>query len=1435
MAVLYGARAGSASTSDLYTIDPATGAATAVGPIGYAVTGLAMDPTTGTLYGATSNNSGASPRAIITIDTSTGAGTLVGPLGLGPFGVSSDICFDASGQLYGWSENTDDLIAIDKGTGAATIVGDAGLSTFGDGMDFDAAGVLYVLLGGDADFVYTVDPTTGIPTQGAALSGSPFGTFDAAVSAASFTTDKATFYAVLHKGGTNVPHLATIDLGTGVITDIATLLAAPPLDAICWAGPAVPPDPDRPTITGFTPTSGTVHTRITITGTKFTGATDVKVHGTAAAFTVDSDTQITTSVPVGASVGAGSLSVTTPHGTAAASIFTVVAGRPNDNDFTAVFSDEYELHACPATVNVYDTNFGATKQAGEPNFNGTAGGHSVWWWFTSNGNGNVTITVAPDSINGTPLSSPLLLVYDADNADFNTPTAQGTGSVTFAAKQDTDYAIGIDGAGGQEGDFILTLTHPVRPANDDYATAQLLAGNSGSTTGTTNWACTDPLDPGAHGVWYQWTPSVSGWARVRQTLTDALNNGARVVEVYAPGAGLGTPVVQKRTPSTDVAAGSPWSVYFEATAGTTYHIFVGGYKRDGVGQDRYTLEWLAPVDVSDATPGDVVVGPGVSSTSITLNEPTPAGQWFRFEIEWVSGALPTHAGTLPGHFGLLEFLDDAGTVVAQLRLAGDILQARSGNDDSGGGGWSNLGKPATLGPGLAKVRVEFHFRYRDDTGNLQGRIRVNGLSAGPVLGATPNRYIKTLRRGCLWNGGGDNVQVRLKNIGIRTDPALGPWYSTDTDDKGVTFMYGAEGGELGVSNGGTSWIAPSAFSPAVPPAIIPAPGVGASPVGRYGNAIDCTTTVGHVRAVSIGGFLFDPLSALSFYFALSSLPEAGRVQAFMALGLGDDGDSGSNTWALFLDSDGNLLAHVGAFYNPTTVRLVSVGRWHHVEVLADGLRNGYPLRLRLNGQDFGPYTTPTLTTPFVPNTLRLGTVYFGAGASLGIAVKDITVYRRTAYPLGGQTIRKRVPDGVGVHDANVDEWVGGVNQQVPITQGDARFDYSGYAAGSHDPPDWFHNLRFADTVAPDDPSKKLLVDVAGHAPPAAVAGQKTLHYKVNQPTLQAGAYVLLPPPSMTGFNTHAYLIEAWIYKEAGATGQFDSWAGFVALQGWPWSDVIASSYGGWFRHSRERFEIGNVDQFGFNHGNANLGHEYEMGPITIWQDFVYEPRATGFWQSNDDGATYTSIQNNDTTSYQQINEWPPATGGAVIGIGPATRGWEGTLSPAGNSSHHLEYTMQDNSGLAVPILAARLYARGRGYQWQNRGVNAVDASTIYPSRVGNETSGTPLLVGQQVSGAGRRWLPPLVLSRGAQPAGVWGHDAHMLPTDPNDAAWTAAAWNDMRIRWGFATTALPTASVAEPVLEAMAIELLVPEAELPPEGVPDLQYAVELKVVRRRG
>ncbi|HEX5245566.1 MAG TPA: fibronectin type III domain-containing protein [Gaiellaceae bacterium] len=77
-----------------------------------------------------------------------------------------------------------------------------------------------------------------------------------------------------------------------------------------------------PTITGFNPGGGGAHATVTVNGTNLTGATDVKLDGRSAPFSVVSATKLTFTVPAGAS--SGTIRVITPGGSdTTVGLFTV--------------------------------------------------------------------------------------------------------------------------------------------------------------------------------------------------------------------------------------------------------------------------------------------------------------------------------------------------------------------------------------------------------------------------------------------------------------------------------------------------------------------------------------------------------------------------------------------------------------------------------------------------------------------------------------------------------------------------------------------------------------------------------------------------------------------------------------------------------------------------------------------------------------------------------------------------------------------------------------------------------------------------------------------------------------------------------------------------------------------------------------------------------
>jgi hypothetical protein len=237
---LYGADGENGNpATNLYILDPATGAKIAtVGPIGFAVTGLAFDPFTGVLYGDTAPR-GTSTRELITINPATGAGSLVGPMGVG----LDDIAFDRNGVLYGWSGRTSgsDLYTVNLTTGAATKVGEAGITDNGVGFAIGPSGTPYLAADGASGALRTVNLTTGAVTTVATLSGAPIGT--AAIVALAFDESGTLFGINLNEGGPGNPgapgntFLITVDPNTGAITSRGPSI--PGLEALAFQ-PTVP-------------------------------------------------------------------------------------------------------------------------------------------------------------------------------------------------------------------------------------------------------------------------------------------------------------------------------------------------------------------------------------------------------------------------------------------------------------------------------------------------------------------------------------------------------------------------------------------------------------------------------------------------------------------------------------------------------------------------------------------------------------------------------------------------------------------------------------------------------------------------------------------------------------------------------------------------------------------------------------------------------------------------------------------------------------------------------------------------------------------------------------------------------------------------------------------------------------------------------------------
>lgn len=147
-----------ANNDRLFSIDPATGSGTVVGPTGENWNFRCVDvhPSTGVIY-ATRDN------ALYTMNPTTGAATLVSNLTGPTLDQLTAFAIAPNGTAFGTDIGDTGLFAINLATGAMSHVGDVGGSGnwFND-LAFNSAGVLYGAR--SQGNVYTVDTSTALET-----------------------------------------------------------------------------------------------------------------------------------------------------------------------------------------------------------------------------------------------------------------------------------------------------------------------------------------------------------------------------------------------------------------------------------------------------------------------------------------------------------------------------------------------------------------------------------------------------------------------------------------------------------------------------------------------------------------------------------------------------------------------------------------------------------------------------------------------------------------------------------------------------------------------------------------------------------------------------------------------------------------------------------------------------------------------------------------------------------------------------------------------------------------------------------------------------------------------------------------------------------------------------------------------------------------------
>jgi len=244
---LYGAAKPSppSQASDLFTLDPLTGMATLVGPIGFdSVGGIDFHSVTNELYGI-----GRRPATVIwvliVIDPITGGGVEVGPLVTPTIdGGHFDLSFHSDGTLFMTARSSVNpgvsLHTINLASGTATEIGDTTTFSPGNAIGFDVADNLLHANNLDDGTLYLVDQVTGVsgPLLPLAYAGFPALT-NARPNAMDFELSGPLAYVSVNDGnaaaGPN--YLATLNTATGAVIHIGSTING--LDALAWQSGAI--------------------------------------------------------------------------------------------------------------------------------------------------------------------------------------------------------------------------------------------------------------------------------------------------------------------------------------------------------------------------------------------------------------------------------------------------------------------------------------------------------------------------------------------------------------------------------------------------------------------------------------------------------------------------------------------------------------------------------------------------------------------------------------------------------------------------------------------------------------------------------------------------------------------------------------------------------------------------------------------------------------------------------------------------------------------------------------------------------------------------------------------------------------------------------------------------------------------------------------------
>lgn len=233
---------------------------------------------------------------------------------------------------------------------------------------------------------------------------------------------------------------------------------------------------------------------------------------------------------------------------------------------------------------VAGTTVNSTRESGEPYHGGYYGYGSVWYRWTAPASGLIEISLSSSGFGF------LLAVYSGNQVTALTPLGSSyvgsQGSVTLSVISGNVYQIAVDNS-WTGGAFVLNwAVPPPPPANDNFAAAEVISGQTGTVAGTTVSATRETGEPyhagyyGVGSVWYLWTAPANG--------TMEFNTSGSVISNS-----LAVYTGNQVTGLTPIASNSGYpqsSVTFAVTSGTVYRVAVDSTWSRGA----IVLNWAPP-------------------------------------------------------------------------------------------------------------------------------------------------------------------------------------------------------------------------------------------------------------------------------------------------------------------------------------------------------------------------------------------------------------------------------------------------------------------------------------------------------------------------------------------------------------------------------------------------------------------------------------------------------------------------------------------------------------------------------------------------------------------------------------------------------------------------------------------------------------------------